>query len=178
VLLVYRNGGPDHRPTFMPVQRALMYLFLILDLDYLCAVLTPPGHSWRNPAERIMSFRNVGLQIVEIMRTQCSDDLETTLRKCNNIKDIRSNGTSNPEIQVELNNSLRELQTLLLGSAFSNQKLKIKPFRIFNPSSKEAIEKLWSAVQTVDDSFQPTDMTVKQVENKIRVMGFFPTHCR
>jgi len=41
-----------------------------------------------------------------VTRAQYSDDFETTLRKYNNITD--GNGTSNPEVQAELNNSLRE----------------------------------------------------------------------
>ncbi|RIA78868.1 hypothetical protein C1645_882972, partial [Glomus cerebriforme] len=35
---------------------ALIALFLKLDLDLLIAVRTPPGHSWKNPVERIMSI--------------------------------------------------------------------------------------------------------------------------
>jgi len=76
------------------------------------------------------------------------------------LTDIRGHGTSNPDVQAALNNSLREPLTLL-GRVFSNLKLKNNPFKIFNPSSKEAIEEF-----AVDDSLQPTDTTVKQVEKK------------
>ena len=51
-------------------------------------------------------------------------------------------GTSKPEVQAELNKSPREPLTLLLGRAFSDLKLKNKPFGIFKPSSKETIEEV------------------------------------
>lgn len=51
VLLLYTDGGPDHRSNYPIVQIALVCLFLQLDLDFLCAVRTPPYNSWKNPAE-------------------------------------------------------------------------------------------------------------------------------
>ncbi|GES82303.1 uncharacterized protein LOC111136195 [Rhizophagus clarus] len=44
-LLLYTDGGPDHRVTYIRVQMALIALYLKLDLDLLVAVRTPPGHS-------------------------------------------------------------------------------------------------------------------------------------
>ena len=55
ILLLYTDGGPDHRLTFVSVQVSLICIFLALDLDFLCAVRTPPYHSWKNPAGRIMA---------------------------------------------------------------------------------------------------------------------------
>lgn len=70
ILLLYTDGGPDHRLTYVSVQISLICIFLSLDLDFLCAVRTPPHHSWKNPAERIMSILNLGLQSVGVMRQE------------------------------------------------------------------------------------------------------------
>ena len=53
-LFLYTNGGPDHQVKYIKTQIVLISLFLALDLDldYLVAVRTPPGHSWKNPVER------------------------------------------------------------------------------------------------------------------------------
>ena len=64
LLFIYSDGGPDHRLTYLSVQLSLISIFLGLDLDFLCAARTAPCHSWRNPAERIMSIVNLGLQCV------------------------------------------------------------------------------------------------------------------
>lgn len=67
LLLLYTDGGLDHQLTYALVQISLISIFLALDLDFLCAVRTP-HHSWKNPAERIMSILIIGLQSVGVMR--------------------------------------------------------------------------------------------------------------
>ena len=51
ILLLYTDGRPDHRLTYLSVQVALIALFRKLNLDYLCAARTAPCHSWKNPVE-------------------------------------------------------------------------------------------------------------------------------
>ena len=68
ILLLYTDGGPDHRLTYYSVKCALICLFIDLDLDFLVAARTAPGHSWINPVERVMSILNLALQNVAIAR--------------------------------------------------------------------------------------------------------------
>ena len=58
ILMLYTDGGPDHRVNFLSVQLSLIAVFLARDLDCLIAVRTPPFNSWKNPAERVMSELN------------------------------------------------------------------------------------------------------------------------
>lgn len=51
VVFLYTDGGPDHRLTYYSVKCALISLFIDLDLDFLVAARTAPGHSWINPVE-------------------------------------------------------------------------------------------------------------------------------
>ena len=76
VLLLYSDGGPDHRVTYMSVKLALIALFIELNLDVLISFRTAPSNSWANPVERIMSIVNIGLQGVGGMRTRRSDEFE------------------------------------------------------------------------------------------------------
>ena len=55
IVLLYTDGGPDHRVTFLSVPLALIALFLKHDLDFLCAACTAPCHSWSNPVELVYS---------------------------------------------------------------------------------------------------------------------------
>ena len=64
------DRGPDHCVNHMSVQLSLIMLFLEHDQDGIIAVKTPPGHSWKNPAERIMSILNLGMQLVGMMREE------------------------------------------------------------------------------------------------------------
>ncbi len=96
IILIYSDEGPDHRVNFLQVQLSLVTLFLRGDYDSLVAVRTPPGHSWKNPAERIMSIINLGLQAVGVMRSQMPGEHEGLIGKCNNLKDVRTVGEKNP----------------------------------------------------------------------------------
>ncbi|GES80588.1 hypothetical protein GLOIN_2v1782174 [Rhizophagus clarus] len=67
-LLFYTDGGPDHRVTYIHIQMALIALYLKLDLDLLVTVRTSPGHSWKNPVERIMSTCNVLEELIKSLQ--------------------------------------------------------------------------------------------------------------
>ena len=79
MLLIYTDGGPDHRLTYLSVQLSLIALFLQLDLDVLIAARTAPCHSWANPVERVMSIVNLGLQCVGMMRQKQSVGFEANI---------------------------------------------------------------------------------------------------
>ena len=80
ILLLYTDGEPDHRLTYVSTQLSLIALFLNLNLDLLCAARTAPNQSWRNPVERIMSIVNLGLQSVGVMRKEMPAEAEKVLR--------------------------------------------------------------------------------------------------
>ena len=51
----------------MCVKLSMISLFLYLDLNYLCAARTAPYHSFRNPAEQVMSVLNLGFQSIGVV---------------------------------------------------------------------------------------------------------------
>ena len=53
ILLTYTDGGPDHRTTYLSVQIPLIAYFVDNNLDFLCAVRTPPYHSWKSRAHNV-----------------------------------------------------------------------------------------------------------------------------
>ena len=60
ILILYTDGGVDHRHTLESVRCSLVCLSLGLNLDMLIAGRCAPGWSFTNPAERIMSVLNLG----------------------------------------------------------------------------------------------------------------------
>ena len=112
-LFLYTDGGPDHQVKFVKTQIALISLFLVLDLDYLVAVRTLPGHFWKNPVERIMSILNLGLQCVGLMRQEMVGELKEIMSKCNNMNNIRKAAEKTSELKAGLKESLNPTITLL-----------------------------------------------------------------
>lgn len=78
---VYSDGGPDHRCTYLSVIYTMIYLWHKLDIDLLIFARTPPGNSWKNPAERIMSQLNLALQAIGMMRAESDKVNEDRITK-------------------------------------------------------------------------------------------------
>ena len=66
ILILYKDGGPEHRTTFSNVKIALICLQKFLNLDQALAVPTAPGHSYCNPAEKINCVLNLGLYSIGV----------------------------------------------------------------------------------------------------------------
>ena len=109
-LFIYSDGRPDHRLTYLSVQLSLIALYLELDLDFLCAARTPPCHSWRNPAERVMSVVNLGLQCVGLMRSEINQEHEAMIANCNNMTQLRQVKERKPEIVSVVRDSIEPVE--------------------------------------------------------------------
>ena len=128
-IALYTDGGPDHRSNYPTVQIALVCLFLQLNLDFLCAIRTPPYNSWKNPAERIMSLLNIALQGTGVVSSVTT--FEDNLKSCNNLKQIRELATQIPEVKEAIADSV-EAPKAVLSSFFNRLKLKGEPVSTFH----------------------------------------------
>ena len=71
------------------VKCASIIIFKELNLGMYILARCAPGHSWINPAERIMSILNLGLQNVSLEHQQGSEVTEKALKDCKSMNDIR-----------------------------------------------------------------------------------------
>ena len=105
ILLLYSDGGPDHRLTYLTAQISYICLFVLRNLDLLCAVRTPPYHSWKNPVERVMSILNLALHSVGLIRAHMGDEFEALVKSCSSMKDIRAIADQQPRLKEALRDS-------------------------------------------------------------------------
>ena len=105
-LLVYTDGGPDHRVTYLSVQVALISIFQNFDLDFVCAARTAPCHSWHNPVERVMSTLDLGLQCLGLMREKMTDSFEDEVEKCSTLKQLRAAVKRIPDFSENVSDSI------------------------------------------------------------------------
>lgn len=142
ILSLYTDGGPDHRCTFGSVQVALICLFLAGDFDMLIAVRTAPHHSWCNPAERVMSVINYGLQGVAIEREKMTKELEDEFENLNTLEDIRERSKDNPNLKTELEKCIIAVQELLRERT-EHLTWKNEAFDTENPASDLEINEMF-----------------------------------
>ena len=151
LLFIYSDGGPDHRLTYLSVQLSLISVFLKLDLDFLCAARTAPYHSWRNPAERIMSIMNLGLQCVGMMRKEMTPEFKASIASYNNMAQLRKVGESNLDLVQAVQDSTEPVK-ILLTDIMHRLKLKDKPFSVFSAASESDMKELWLELEHIDQS--------------------------
>ena len=175
VLLLYTDGGPDHRLTYLSVQLTLIALFIQLDLDILVAVRTPPGHSWKNPVERIMSILNMGFQGIGVVREETR--FEDELKGCSSLKDIRALADKVPELKDAVLESVTPTRDLI-KTVIQRLKLKGTSFTPFESCSEEEVMQLWNNILKVDDTLTTADRTQQQAKSKEQLQAFMKTHCQ
>jgi len=164
-LLVYTDGGPDHRVTYLSVQVALISVFLKFDLDFVCAARTAPCHSWRNPVERIMSTLNLGLQCVGLMKEKMTDSFEDEVKKCNNLKQLRATAKRIPDFSESVSDSISHTK-VLLTQIMERLQLKNKKFKVIPAASDNDIELMWSYVHSVDNTLSSSEALLKEALDK------------
>ena len=176
-LLVYSDGGPDHRVTYGGVKLSLIVLFKELDLDILIAARTAPGHSWANPAERIMSLLNIAYQNVALFREEMDSTHEQMLRSCNGMSDIRKKALKEEGLKAAW---LQSVQTVkeILESRTGRVELKGKKFQCHSPASEEEVHLFESQVlQLVDPEIALGKYTKADMKGLEGYNDFIRDHC-
>lgn len=164
VLFLYTDGGPDHRITYLSVKLTLIALFRYLDLDYLCACRTAPYHSFRNPAERIMSVLNLGLQSVGLARELVAgEEVEQEVSHCNSMSQVRELATKKPFIKEALIDSMAPVKVTLTDITHRLE-LKGEKFVVRSAAIQGDIAEVWGKLNEIDPAFtlSPNDKITHQ----------------
>ena len=140
VVMKYTDGGTDQRNTLETIKLATICLFKELDpyVDMIIAGRCAPGHSYVNPAERIMSLLNIGVQNCATERERGLGEFEREIKPRKSMKEIREHKV--PGIDVEENwiKSVKPVQEMI-SSRFKRLTLKDVPFQCVPVVMKEEI---------------------------------------
>ena len=72
-----------------------------------------PGQSWTNPAERIMSILNFGLQNCALSRAKADEETEKKLKSCGSMAAIRTLKVKQPDARQKWEESIEPVQALV-----------------------------------------------------------------
>lgn len=155
------------------VQKSLISLFLMHDLDEVVAARPAAGHSYRNPVERCHCIANLGLQVVGMMRTRGDPDFEKEMKKCDGNADIRKECEVNETFKTGFLESIRHPRELL-EQVLSNLSLKDIPFSILPAATTDDELKLERELDSIDTSLSDMSTMSKDAQN---VLDFYEKHC-
>eukprot|EP00117_Sycon_ciliatum_P016059 scpid36605/ scgid15654/ len=175
ILLLYTDGGPDHRVTYVSVQVSLMCLFKSLGLDYLVAMRTAPMQSYRNIVERVMSILNLGMQAIGMMRSTMADDMEKLLKNVNSMAELRAQAERHPALKDAVSKAM-EAPMELMSSTLSRLKLKDEPVTVLPGADDASIDEMWEEMKTIDPAVSRADTTQLAIKSKQQLQEFYK-HC-
>ncbi|XP_052223762.1 uncharacterized protein LOC127839434 isoform X2 [Dreissena polymorpha] len=178
ILMIFSDGGPDHRITYHSVKLALIVLFKKLNLDMLIAGRSAPGHSWLNPAERIMSILNLALQNAALIRAECRPEFETTLNGANSMADIRKNAERVEGLKAAWVQSASPVIELL-EERTNRLSLQSKRFECQPAASDDEVKQFEEQVLAlIDEDITLGQYQEKNVKAKAAYQQFLADHCR
>jgi len=128
----------------------------------LIAMRTAPHHSWTNPAERIMSILNLGLQGVALVRDAMSLESETAFAKLDTLDEIRNAAKANENLQNDLREYITRVQELL-EKRTERLVLHDEPFQCYSPANKT----------TIDDFFNVNNFKLQLLFNVLNIFNIF-----
>ena len=177
VLLLYTDGGPNHRVTFGSVQLALVCLFMELDLDQLIAVRTCASQSWINPAERCMSLLNLALQHVSLSRAAMDEDKEKLAKSCTTMADLRSAASKHEGFKEAYIDSMAGVINAI-SARFEQLELKGVPVSVQEPASDESISRLFEHAKSLDSSLKMLALQKADIAKASKYCSFRDRHTR
>lgn len=134
-----------------------------------------PGHSWRNPAERIMSLLNIGLQNCSLEREKCEESVERCLKKYGSIKKIREK--SSTEVRQAYTESIQPVQAAVCNR-FARLKLKGEPVQVIDPVTDTDIDTCKNHLRNLFPELN-LDKLQKNVTKKVLSLADWKSkHCR
>ena len=139
LLLKFTDGGVDQRNTLESVKCATICLFRECNLDMVIMARCAPGHSYLNPAERVMSILNLGLQNCALERSKSDDDAEVLFKRCGSMADLRAKAVTNTDLKEKWKESLEPVQSCV-RNRFLRLKLKDVPFQVMDPVTDGEID--------------------------------------
>lgn len=139
VLMKFTDGGTDQRNTLESVKCAAICLFIELNLDMIIIARCAPGHSWTNPAERIMSILNLGLQNCALERPRSDEATEVEFKRHRSMAELRALMDKKPELRAKWNEVIQPVQSTI-RHRFERLRLKDEAFHTMDPISGAEIQ--------------------------------------
>ena len=158
IMGIYTDGGPEHRLNFLSIQIAYIALQQFLDLDMLVAARTAPGHSFKNPPEKVNCILNLALYGIRCMQKEIHEvpEFEKKLDNCSGVNDVRTLISENPKKNTKLLRDSCQPCLDLIKSSFERLSLKGDQFVVRDYVSDDSVDALFEEI-SLDTELSPKD---------------------
>lgn len=176
IIVRYTDGGPDHRPTFASVQLASILEFIALDLDMVIACRCAPHQSYNNPAERMMSLLNLGLQNVSLTRKEMEIGHEMKMKSMSTMSAVRKNKN---EVLISALKESINAPIQIVKDVFSRLKRTHGDVYAHDACSEDEITGILNIAQIVSEDLNAENVKkLKDLTKVPELKNFVERHCR
>ena len=128
------DGGPEHWSSFLSVQIACIALQRFLYLDMLVAARTAPGHSFKNPPQKVHCILNLALYGIGCMWKEIHEvpELEKKFGSCSGVNDVPTLISENSEKNTKLLPDSCQACLDLIKSSFERLSLRGNHFVVWD----------------------------------------------
>lgn len=123
-----------------------------------------------------MSILNLGFQSIGLMRKQVEEELESTITKCNNVKQMRTAAEKDPALVDAVRDSMEPVK-ILLSDIIHRLKLNGKYFQVFSAASELEIKEVWNTLHSIDSTLNHEDKHLKASLTSHPLLKDFLSHC-
>ncbi|KAK3109149.1 hypothetical protein FSP39_023972 [Pinctada imbricata] len=133
-----------------------------------------PGHSWINPAERVMSILNIGLQNCALSRQKGTEEFEKKLSRCTSQESIRA---MKQEIWEEWEASLEPVKRTV-ENRFRRLALKDKPFQVMDVITDNEMDHLSRHIDLLFPNMDKNKLVKSHTSRIEEYVKWLDLHCR
>lgn len=185
-MILLSDGGGDHNVVHVSVILALIILFLLLDLDSILAVRTPPYLSVLNPAERFMGVANLALYNLGLSQDELTEEEGRIISKCVTKSEWRElerkEGLKKPSDRVDIkalakksiNSALSVLRARFESLEYDDKKVIVE-----DDIDEDCMSQLIPLLEKIDPEFdfRQKKITKANLMKSRKFKEFFDKHC-
>ena len=97
-----------------------------------------------------MSILNLGFQSIGLMQKQVKEGLESTISKCNNMKQLRAAAEKEPQLVDVVLDSMSPVKIVISDVIH-------KYFEVYSAASMQANKEIWNSLQSIDATLKFRD---------------------
>ena len=162
----------------MSVKIAVIALQKSLNSDMIIALRIAPGHSFKNPAERVNFILNLGLYGIGVM---CKNmyhlpEFEKKLGQCGNLTDVRKLLDQDREVNIKLLKESCDPTITFIKDIFSRLKLKENYLQPCDVVEHDVVSEMFDGIQ-LDPSLTSKE-TAQALPEKPLSIAYVKHACR
>lgn len=172
-LVVFTDGGNEHRVNLDSVKIPLIAMFERLELGHLVALRTAPNNSWTNYVERVMATLNLALQNLALARMLLEHLIEEEIKKCESWEDFRKNEDT---LREPWQRSIEPVRKLI-AKRFRDLEYTNSPVMTQRPATEMEIEDLQKRIVGIFACIDSTKMTKADVAKADEYQTYLKEKC-